>query len=262
MLLLALACRPGAPPAPAQTTVTGPGYQLTVPANVEEVLRSGLRIDLADLDGSPTVRIDEPSRLPLAPEALLEDPVRFEQPDDLTALAVGTERGRTIIAVLKAAAPDGPFIQATCTGNPEDAALLESICSSLTLSPPAPAARHDLPGLPLTIEAPHPPQPDGEHRWQLAPENHELSAMEITCRRLERAPSEEQLAALVSPHGEPAVIRLPDGLAVLTEDASGITDAVAEIGDAAGSWQCRCSSADHIWRQRQALGLCLSLKAK
>lgn len=259
MLILALSCS-SQPAPPQQATVSGPGYRITVPAAAEEILRSGLRIELAELDGSPTIRIDEPPRLPLSAEALLEGAERIERPEPLTVLAAGTIRGQAVVAVLKAAAADGPFIQATCTGKPEEAALLESTCTSLQLTQPAAASRHALPGTPLTLQAAHPPQPDGALRWQLSPPDHELSAIEVTCRRLDRPPSTTHLAAMVSPHGDPAVISVPGGLAVLIEDAGGLTDAVTELRDGEGSWQCQCSSVDHIWSQGQALGVCLSLQ--
>ena len=256
MLLLALACSS----APEPITVSGPGYSITVPAAAEEVLRSGLRLELAERDRSPTIRIDEPSQLPQSAEALLEDALRVERPDPLTVLAAGSTRGRAVVAVLKAATEDGPFIQATCTGLPEEADLLEATCSSLQLMPPAPAARHPLTETPLTLQAPHPPQPDGPLRWRIAPPDHELAAIEVSCRQLDRAPSTESLAAMVSPHGDPAVIAIPGGLAALIEDAGGLTDAVAELAVETGSWQCQCSSIDHIWRQGQALEVCLSLQ--
>ncbi|MFT5680399.1 MAG: hypothetical protein ACI8RZ_001305 [Myxococcota bacterium] len=262
MLLLALSCTtPTVEPTPLPGTIIGPGYSLTVPDGVQEVLRSGLQLDLADLDGSPTIRIDEPARVPLTAADLLDDAVRVEQPDPRTVLAVGTDRGRTVFTVLKAASEDGPFIQATCTGLPADAAVLESACTSLSLDAPTPPTRHALPGVPLTVQAPHPPQPDGDLTWRFHPEGHQLSVLDITCQRLTRAPDAEAIAALVSPHGDPTPIRLPGGYAVLTEAASGMTDAVTEIGDDAGTWQCRCSSADHLWQERQALAVCLSLEA-
>lgn len=261
MLLLPLACS-SAPAPPQATTVSGPGYRISVPATTEEVLRSSLRVELAELDGSPTIRIDEPSRLPQSAQAVLADAARVEQPDPLTVLAAGSTRGSAVVTVLKAATADGPFIQATCTGRPEDAALLETTCTTLQLTPPAPAARHALPGTPLTLQAPHLPQPDGALRWQLSPPGHQLSAIEVSCRRLERPPSTEHLAAMVSPHGDPAVIAIPGGLTVLTEDSGGLSDAVTELEAGAESWQCLCSSVDHIWRQGQALEVCLSLQAR
>lgn len=266
MLLLALSCTNTEPPAAeapplSPGVVAGVGYTLTVPDGVEEVLRAGIQLDLADLDGSPTIRVDEPARVPLLAADLLEDAVRVEQPDPLTVLAVGTQRGRTVLTVLKAASEDGPFVQATCTGQPADAAILESTCASLTLEPPAPPARHALPGVPLTVQAPHPPQPDGDLAWRFHPEGHQLSVLDVTCQRLSRAPEAEAIAALVSPHGDPTAIAIPGGYAVLTEAAGGMTDAVAEVGDDGGTWQCRCSSADHLWRERQALAVCLSMEA-
>ena len=256
-LLLACSTEPAAPP---RTTVTGPGYTLQVPPGLTEVVRQGARLDLADIDGSPTVRIDEPGRLPLSPDDLMEDAVRQEMPDPLTLLSVGTQRGRTIFTVLKAASEDGPWIQATCSGRPEDSAVMESICTSLRLDAPAPPTRHPLPGLPLTIKAPHAPQPDGAGIWRFLPEGLELSVLSVQCEPLNRAPSEAALAELVGPYGESEVIQLTNGLAVLTGAASGSIDAVAELGDTRGSWQCQCSSADHHWRQRQALSLCESLE--
>jgi len=163
--------------------------------------------------------------------------------------------------VLKAAAEDGPFIQATCTGRAADAAILESTCRSLTLEPPAPPARHALPGAPLSVQAPHPPQSDGDLTWSIHPDGHQLSVLDITCQRLTRAPDAAAIAALVSPHGDPTTIAIPSGHAVLTEAAGGMTDAIVELGDDSGTWQCRCSSADHLWRARQALAVCLSMEA-
>jgi len=265
MLLLALSCTTEAPTTEGSSlpsgAVAGVGYTLTVPDGVAEILRAGIQLDLADLDGSPTIRIDEPARVPLTAAELLEGAVRVEQPDPLTVLAVGSERGRTVLTVLKAAAEDGPFIQATCTGQPADAAILESTCRSLALEPPAPPARHALPGVPLSVQAPHPPQPDGDLIWRFHPDGHQLSVLDITCQRLTRAPDAAAIAALVSPHGDPTTIAIPSGHAVLTEAASGMTDAIVELGDDSGTWQCRCSSADHLWRERQALAVCLSMEA-
>ncbi len=267
MLLLLLSCsRQPAPPAPQSAplppgTVAGDGYTIAVPEGVTEVLRDGIQLDLADLDGSPTIRIDEPARLPLTLEELVEEAIRTEQPDPLTALAVSEERGRTVVTVLKAATADGPFIAATCTGLPGDSAVLESTCASLSLTPTDPPARRAHPRQPLTVQTAHPPQPDGENAWRFHPDGHELSVLDIACQRLTRAPDPDAIAALVSPHGDPTPIAIPGGYAVLTEAASGMTDAVAEIGDESGSWQCRCRSADHLWRSRQALDVCLSMQA-
>ena len=109
------------------------------------------------------------------------------------------------------------------------------------------------------MEAPHPPQSDGSGTIRFLPAGLQLSVLGVTCLPLDRAPSAASVLALVGPHGDPSPIELAEGWAVLSESTDGLESAVVELGDSEAGWQCRCVSADHLWRESQALGMCLSL---